>query len=162
MAKKPADTVNLILRLPKALHKRLKQEARRHNVSLNTEIVNQLEDDEAVNVERMAEKMKPLIQEFMSRLGVSGDPWIEQFLADSVRLPTEAELRQRLIDHENSPLLRRPTEEERAARAEERRLRDETFRQERIKWFKKELKEGRITEAELFRESAEKNEPEQK
>ena len=42
MANKTADAIKLNLRLPKPLHKRLKQQARRNNVSLNTEIVNQL------------------------------------------------------------------------------------------------------------------------
>src|SRR5262245_6085206 len=42
MANKTADPIKLNLRLPKPLHKRLKQQARRNNVSLNTEIVNQL------------------------------------------------------------------------------------------------------------------------
>src|SRR5262249_27347695 len=42
MASKTADAIKLVLRLPKPLHKRLKQQARRNNVSLNTEIVNQL------------------------------------------------------------------------------------------------------------------------
>jgi Arc-like DNA binding domain len=37
------DTVNLILRMPKPLHKRLKRQARLNNVSLNTEIIHQLE-----------------------------------------------------------------------------------------------------------------------
>jgi len=37
------DVVKLNLRLPKALHRKLRQAARVNNVSLNTEIVNQLE-----------------------------------------------------------------------------------------------------------------------
>ena len=37
-----ADTTSLHLRLPKSLYKRLQRQARRNNVSLNTEIVNQL------------------------------------------------------------------------------------------------------------------------
>jgi len=45
-ADKTADTVKLNLRLPKALHKRLRQQAKRDNVSLNTTIINQLEDYE--------------------------------------------------------------------------------------------------------------------
>jgi HicB family len=43
MASKTADAIKLVLRLPKPLHKRLKRQARLNNVSLNTEIVNQLE-----------------------------------------------------------------------------------------------------------------------
>ena len=58
---KTADAIKLNLRLPKALHKQLKQQARRNNVSLNTEIVNQLEGAEAAAVERIAETITPLI-----------------------------------------------------------------------------------------------------
>jgi hypothetical protein len=47
MASKTADTVKLVLRLPKPLHRRLTAEARRKNVSLNTEIINQLAGYEA-------------------------------------------------------------------------------------------------------------------
>jgi hypothetical protein len=42
-ADKTADAIKLNLRLPKSLHRRLQQRARRNNVSLNTEIVNELE-----------------------------------------------------------------------------------------------------------------------
>jgi len=42
-AKKAIDVVKLNLRLPKALHRKLHQAARANNVSLNTEIINQLE-----------------------------------------------------------------------------------------------------------------------
>jgi len=48
MASKTADRYKLVLRLPKPLHKRLKQQARRNDVSLNTEIVNQLEGRETL------------------------------------------------------------------------------------------------------------------
>jgi len=44
MASKTADAIKLVLRLPKALHKRLTQQARRNNVSLNTEIVQRLKE----------------------------------------------------------------------------------------------------------------------
>ena len=37
------DVVKLNLRLPKALHRKLHQAAKANNVSLNTEIINQLE-----------------------------------------------------------------------------------------------------------------------
>src|SRR5262245_66629777 len=63
MADKTADAIKLNLRLPPALHKRLKQQARRNNVSLNTEIVNQLEGAETSMAKRMAEIMKPLFNE---------------------------------------------------------------------------------------------------
>ena len=42
-AKNTDDVVKLNLRLPKALHKKLRQAAQSNNVSLNTEIINQLE-----------------------------------------------------------------------------------------------------------------------
>jgi hypothetical protein len=42
-AKNADDVVKLNLRLPKALHKRLHQAAKANHVSLNTEIINQLE-----------------------------------------------------------------------------------------------------------------------
>ena len=63
MASKTADAIKLVLRLPKALHKRLTQQARRNNVSLNTEIINQLEGHEAATVERAREIIKPMIEE---------------------------------------------------------------------------------------------------
>ena len=43
MAKNADDVVKLNLRLPKALHRKLHQAAKANNVSLNTEIINQLE-----------------------------------------------------------------------------------------------------------------------
>src|SRR5262245_18858648 len=63
MASKTADAIKLVLRLPKPLHKRLTQQARRNNVSLNTEIINQLEGHEAATVERAREIIKPMIEE---------------------------------------------------------------------------------------------------
>jgi hypothetical protein len=39
---KTTDAAKLLLRLPKPLHKRLQQQARRNNTSVNTEILNQL------------------------------------------------------------------------------------------------------------------------
>ena len=50
-----ADTTSLHLRLPKRLYKRLQQQARRNNVSLNTEIINQLQGYEVATVERTTE-----------------------------------------------------------------------------------------------------------
>jgi hypothetical protein len=41
--KSAVDVVKLNLRLPKALHRKLRQAAKSNNVSLNTEIINQLE-----------------------------------------------------------------------------------------------------------------------
>ena len=42
--RKPGDTVQLKLRFPEALRRRLEQEAKRHGASLNSEIVRTLED----------------------------------------------------------------------------------------------------------------------
>jgi hypothetical protein len=42
-SKSTDDVVKLNLRLPKALHRKLRQAAKANNVSLNTEIINQLE-----------------------------------------------------------------------------------------------------------------------
>src|SRR5262249_58170871 len=44
MARKPTDTVQLKLRFPEALRRRLEREARRHGQSLNREIVRILEE----------------------------------------------------------------------------------------------------------------------
>jgi hypothetical protein len=45
---KDTGIVKLNLRLPKALHRHLVQQAKRNNASLNTEIINILERDRAV------------------------------------------------------------------------------------------------------------------
>jgi hypothetical protein len=50
MASKTADAIKLVLRLPKPLHKRLTQQARRENVSLNTLIVNQLSNPKDLRI----------------------------------------------------------------------------------------------------------------
>ena len=63
-----AETTSLHLRLPKKLYKRLQQQARRNNVSLNTEIVNQLEGYEAATVERTIEMVRPLLEETNAQL----------------------------------------------------------------------------------------------
>jgi hypothetical protein len=58
---KTADAVKLMLRLPKSLHKRLQQQAKRNNVSLNTEIVNQLERHEEGVLKATAETLQPMV-----------------------------------------------------------------------------------------------------
>jgi hypothetical protein len=63
MADKTSDAIKLNLRLPKPLHRRLKQQAKRNNVSLNTEIVNQLEGHETATAARMAEALKPALDD---------------------------------------------------------------------------------------------------
>jgi hypothetical protein len=56
-----ADTTSLHLRLPKALYKKLRRQARFNNVSLNTEIVNQLEGSDVAIAKRMAEALRPAL-----------------------------------------------------------------------------------------------------
>jgi hypothetical protein len=56
-----ADTTSLHLRLPKALYKKLRRQARFNNVSLNTEIVNQLEGSDVALAKRMAEALRPAL-----------------------------------------------------------------------------------------------------
>jgi hypothetical protein len=62
---KTADAVKLNLRLPPALHKRLVTQARRNSVSLNQEIVNQLEGHDertrALIVKTVAAAMAALV-----------------------------------------------------------------------------------------------------
>jgi hypothetical protein len=59
---KTADAVKLMLRLPRSLHKRLQQQAKRNNVSLNTEIVNQLERHEEGVLKATAETLQPMVR----------------------------------------------------------------------------------------------------
>jgi hypothetical protein len=62
MADKTADATKFLLRLPPALHKRLVVQARRNKISLNQEIVNQLEGYEAAMVKRTTGIMQPVIK----------------------------------------------------------------------------------------------------
>jgi HicB family len=50
----PDDMAKFLLRLPKGLHRRLAQQAKRNNVSLNTEILNLLEGRGAADMEKIA------------------------------------------------------------------------------------------------------------
>jgi len=104
MADKTSDAIKLNLRLPKPLHRRLKQQAKRNNVSLNTEIVNQLEGTEKSTAKRMAEIMKPIfdeaIEEAIARAtGRALDP---EFMLDAIQhmpegpVHTEGQLEKRL------------------------------------------------------------------
>jgi hypothetical protein len=61
-ASKRTDLIAINLRLPKSLHKSLKQQAKRKGVPLNTEIVNMLEGYEAKTVKRSAEIFEPMIK----------------------------------------------------------------------------------------------------
>jgi hypothetical protein len=63
MASKTTDAVKLVVRLPKPLHKRLKQQARRRDVSLNTLIVSQLEGRDADAAEQIGLIVKRAIRE---------------------------------------------------------------------------------------------------
>jgi hypothetical protein len=56
------DTTSLHLRLPKRLYKRLQRQAKRNNVSLNTEIVNQLEGRELGTVIPLTETVKEALR----------------------------------------------------------------------------------------------------
>jgi non-canonical (house-cleaning) NTP pyrophosphatase len=80
-ADKTADAIKLNLRLPKPLHKRLKQQARRNNVSLNTEIVNQLEGQQPLFEKTVRSALQRAIQSFMEAPLDQEGPfkiWIEQ------------------------------------------------------------------------------------
>jgi hypothetical protein len=66
MADKTSEAIKLNLRLPKPLHRRLRQQATRNNVSLNTEIVNQLDGYEAATIKRIVETVRPLLNEAMA------------------------------------------------------------------------------------------------
>lgn len=63
MASKTAGAAKLLLRLPKPLYRRLKQRAKRNNVSVNTEIVNQLEGFEARLEGEAAERTKAAVRQ---------------------------------------------------------------------------------------------------
>src|SRR5262249_465847 len=106
MADKTSDAIKLNLRLPKPLHRRLKQQAKRNNVSLNTEIVNQLEGHEVATATRMAELLRPAlddaikeaIEEAVSR-ATRPSPEVEAMLDVIIGdnpVRTEAELAERI------------------------------------------------------------------
>ena len=63
MADKTANAAKVLLRLPKSLHRQLVQQAKRNNVSLNTEIVNQLSGHEASLYKVWLESAQPLLNE---------------------------------------------------------------------------------------------------
>jgi hypothetical protein len=75
MADKRAKAIKLNVRMPPALHKRLKQQAKRNNVSLNTEIVNQLSCRETLATalgedfwERLGKEVRKSFQEVDAQL----------------------------------------------------------------------------------------------
>jgi hypothetical protein len=55
---KASEVVKLNLRLPKNLHRRLTRDAKQNNVSLNTEIINQLEGFKPAQVEMLTEMLR--------------------------------------------------------------------------------------------------------
>jgi hypothetical protein len=89
MTDKTSGAIKLNLRLPKPLHRRLKQQAKRNNVSLNTEIVKQLEGSETATAKRMAEAIRPLVADAVKTatalavahvtqsLPVEGEVWLD-------------------------------------------------------------------------------------
>jgi hypothetical protein len=103
MAEKASDAIKLNLRLSKPLHKRLKQQARRNNVSLNTEIVNQLEGHEAATAKRLGEIMQPWIDQAVRTAVTESRPvphgsFVAQHILLSLRPRTEAGLERRLSE----------------------------------------------------------------
>jgi len=97
MASKTTDAIKLVLRLPKTLHKRLKQQAKRNNVSLNTEIVNQLHGYEAEAVKRTTEIVQPLLEEAArASATIAAEVAAEAALLGIFRPRTEDELLERL------------------------------------------------------------------
>src|SRR5262245_10373707 len=73
------DTIKLNLRLPKGLHRRLVQQAKRNNVSLNTEIVNQLESHESHVVKQTVEVLQPTLQDLAKQTATAV---VERFWRD--------------------------------------------------------------------------------
>jgi HicB-like protein involved in pilus formation len=94
MADKTADAHQFLLRLPKPLHRRLVAQAKRNNVSLNTEIVNQLEGHEAEQVQQITDIMQPLLDEAV-RTSAATAAGVAMVLS-TFRPRTEDELLERL------------------------------------------------------------------
>lgn len=81
------DVVSIHLRLPKALHRRLVREAKSHSVSLNTEIVHQLEhvspalEGIQAQITQLSEKMTARIDKIDRALGAEPPtPALEQMM----------------------------------------------------------------------------------
>ena len=70
MARKPSDTVQLKLRFPETLRRRLEREARRHGQSLNREIVSILEERfrESDDADRHAAALAEALRDELMRL----------------------------------------------------------------------------------------------
>jgi HicB-like protein involved in pilus formation len=67
-ANKTTDAIKLNLRLPKSLHRRLTREAKENSVSLNTEIIHQLEGHDVKAFLRSMEKMEQKLLSTLSRM----------------------------------------------------------------------------------------------
>jgi hypothetical protein len=97
MADKTVDAHQFLLRLPKPLHRRLVAQAKRNNVSLNTEIVNQLEGHEAEQVQRITEIVQPLLDGAARHsAAIAAEVATEAALLGIFRPRTEEELLERL------------------------------------------------------------------
>lgn len=77
MARKPTDTVQLKLRFPEAVRRRLEREARRSHRSMNTEIIHRLERTFWIDDANAATNML----DFFRRLGVDVTEANEQDVA---------------------------------------------------------------------------------
>src|SRR5262245_45927097 len=86
-----ADTTSLHLRLPKSLYKRLQRPARRNNVSLNTEIVNQLSNLKDPGIAALEEKMPGFLRDAIASL--QRDGWVEIDVQRGARAHAESERR---------------------------------------------------------------------
>jgi HicB family len=97
MASKTADAHQFLVRLPKPLHKRLLAQAKRNNVSLNTEIVNQLEGVEMAATKQRDEAMKPFFEKTIENALTRVGRRLQIFLAIDGGFPrTEAEFEEQL------------------------------------------------------------------
>jgi hypothetical protein len=127
----PEAMVQLHLRLPTKLHKRLMQQAKRGNVSLQGEIVNQLEGSEAATVKRTTEIVQPLLDEAVRAAANEATRGTLVFLGEVIkRLPWSSDERDRdwllrLVD----AALAAATREEGANFASESEKLDEAWRQ---------------------------------
>jgi hypothetical protein len=88
--------VQLHLRLPQKLHRRLMQQAKRNNASLQTEIVNQLEGYDAGTVKRTTEIVQPLLDEAVKAAASEATRGTLVFLGEVLkRLPWSSDERDR-------------------------------------------------------------------
>jgi hypothetical protein len=83
-ADKTADAIKLNLRLPKSLHRRLQQRARRNNVSLNTEIVNELDGYKEPTTEESLNRGLMIAEAAKAALG---DHTIDREIDDKYMVP---------------------------------------------------------------------------